>query len=175
MPGNWFLSDREIWQVVRYVRSLGRAATEVIPGDPDKGKLVFERAQCTKCHIVDGRGGTSGPELSGIADRRGLEALREAVVFPEKQLPLDASGYQAYRVVLLATTEGRLLTGLRINEDTFTIQLRDDASQLHSLRKHELNELRKTEGSWMPSYEKLLSSTEIEDLVSFLARLKGKP
>jgi putative heme-binding domain-containing protein len=175
MPGNWFLSDREIWQVAGYVRSLGRVAVQAIPGDPSKGKRVFEKAECARCHTIRGKGGSSGPDLTNIGERRGPDVLEEAMLHPGKEMPLNDAGYRAYLVVLLATRDGRLLIGTRINEDTFTIQFRDEKSQLHSWRKRDLEELRKTDSSSMPPYGTMLTRTEIDDLVSFLAQLKGTP
>ena len=75
-------------------------------------------------------------------------------------------------LVLLATNEGRVFTGMRINEDTFTIQLRDEKKQLHSFRKRDIEALRKFDGSLMPSYEKMLSRSEIDDLISYLSGLR---
>ena len=70
---------------------------------------------------------------------------------------------------------GEPVEGLRVNEDTFTIQLKDAAGQIYSLRKSELKELRKLRGQTpMPSYEPLLSSAEIDDLVAFLASQRGQ-
>ena len=175
MPGNWFLTDREIHQVAAYVRSLQRTTTEPPPGDAARGRQLFAKQECSKCHIVEGRGGSVGPDLSDIGARRGLEFLRQAVMHPGKDMPLDAKGYTAYLVVMAVSDEGRVVTGTRINEDTFTIQIRDEKNRVHSLRKSDLEELKKTGGSLMPSYEEKLSPQDVDDLITYLAGLRGKP
>ena len=40
MPAN-SLSDRQLWQIVRYVRSLAGGARVTIPGDPAAGEKLF--------------------------------------------------------------------------------------------------------------------------------------
>ena len=162
-------------QAVGYIRSLARIAAQPLAGDPEKGKLIFEKVECGKCHIVHRHGGSVGPDLTNIGARRGPDFLRKAILHPGQEMPLDANGYTAYLVVVAVTTDGRVVTGSRINEDTFTIQLRDDKNRFHSFRKHELEALRKTGGSMMPGYEKSLTPAEIDHLISYLASLRGKP
>jgi cytochrome c oxidase cbb3-type subunit III len=65
--------------------------------------------------------------------------------------------------------------GLRINEDTFTLQLRDADNRLYSFRKQDLKELKRdSSGSLMPSYKTVFSPTEIDDLIAYLASLRGE-
>ncbi len=175
MPGNWFLTDREVWQVTNYVRSLQRKVAEPLPGEAGRGKEMFAKHDCAKCHIVAGVGGSIGPDLTDIGARRGLEFLRKAVMHPGKDMPLDSKGYTAYRVVIAVMHDGRVLTGTRINEDTFTIQVRDEKNRIYSLQKSALEELKKTDGSLMPSYEEKLSQQDVDDLITYLAGLRGTP
>jgi putative heme-binding domain-containing protein len=175
MPYIWAMTDNEVRDVAAYVRSLGRIPPEPLPGDPDKGQLIYRKAECSNCHIVAGKGGNLGPELSDIGDRRGIEFLRGAMLHPGKDRTLTSEGYATYVPVLAATKDGRVLTGMRVNEDTFTIQLRDANNRLYSLQKSDLEALYKLDGSVMPTYEKMLSHSDIEDVVSYLASLKGTP
>ena len=174
MPGNWFMTDQEIRDVAHYVRSLGRTAPEPLPGDVERGKQVFAKNDCAECHIVQGQGDSVGPELTDVGARRGLDFLRKAVVHPGSEVPLDEAGYAAYLPVVAATSDGRVVTGTRINEDTFTIQLRDQKNRIHSLRKRDLDGFRKTGVSTMPAYGRVLSRGDVDHLVSYLAGLRGK-
>jgi putative heme-binding domain-containing protein len=167
------MSDNEVRDVIAYVRSLGRVAPEPLPGDPDKGKLIYQKAECSHCHIVAGKGGSLGPELTDIGARRGTLFLRSALLHPGKDRAVDAEGYATHLPVLAIKKDGRLLTGVRVNEDTFTIQLRDANNRLYSLQKSNLEELHKLEVSVMPAYEETLSHSDIDNLVSYLASLKG--
>lgn len=175
MPSMWAMTDDEVRNVIVYVRSLGRVASEPVPGDPDKGKLIYQKAECANCHIVAGKGGNLGPELTDVGDRRGVLFLRGALLHPGNDRALTAEGFATYLPVMAVHKNGRVLTGVRVNEDTFTIQLRDAQNRLHSLQKNDLEELRKLEISVMPSYEKTLSQSDIDQLVSYLASLKATP
>lgn len=175
MPGLWALSDDEVRDVIVHVRALGRVPAEPPPGDAARGKLVYQKAQCGNCHIIAGKGGNLGPELSDVGDRRGVSFLRSALLHPGRERTVGAEGYATHLPMLAVTRDGRLLTGLRVNEDTFTIQLRDTSNRLYSLQKSDLDELRPLDGSLMPTYDQTLSQVDIDHLVSYLASLKGTP
>ncbi len=175
MPFTFAMTDNEVRDVVAYVRSLGRIPSEPLPGDPDKGKLVYQKAECGSCHIVAGKGGNLGPDLSDIGSRRGVQFLRGALLHPGKDRAVTAEGYATFLPVLAVTKDGRALTGMRVNEDTFTIQLRDTNNRLFSLQKSDLETLHRLDGSVMPTYDKTLTQADIDDLVSYLASLKVTP
>lgn len=181
MPATWAMSEDEALDVVAYVRSLGRTTDTEIPGDPGRGAAIYDgKGGCAACHIIDGAGGNLGPDLSEVGARRGPDHLREALLDPGASLPKELwqyypAGYAQYLVVRVVTNGGREMRGIRVNEDAFTIQLRDEADRFHSYRKSELRELDKQFGvSLMPSYEGNLSDSEIDDLVAYLASLRGE-
>lgn len=169
MPEAWQLTDREIGQVAGYVRSLGRTAVVKVPGDPSKGKDYYTKGGCAACHIVSGRGGTMGPDLTDIGARRSAAYLREALIDPGAAVP------EGFLVVSVNTRDGRKVKGVRLNEDSFTIQLRDASNGFHSFRKLDLTELKKEFGaSMMPAYRDALAASELDDLVAYLAGLRGE-
>ena len=87
MPGTWQMTDREVWLVLAYVRSLGRVAVEKLPGNPGHGRAVFEAQGCASCHIVNGIGGNLGPELTEVGARRSATRLRQSLLEPGKAVP----------------------------------------------------------------------------------------
>jgi putative heme-binding domain-containing protein len=175
MPGTWQMDDREIRQVADYVRSLGRAEVTPFSGDPAKGKALYAKGDCSRCHAVKGQGGVLGPDLTDIGARRGAAHLRRILLDPGSSKLVDSDGYLAFLNVRVATRDGRVVQGLRVNEDSFTIQLRDADDRLHSFEKGELAEVRREpEASVMPSYAKTLSASEIDDLVAYLSGLRGE-
>lgn len=169
MPEAWQRTDREIWQVAGYVRSLGRTAVSKLPGDPAKGRQIYDsKGGCAVCHIIGGRGGSFGPALSEIGARRSAAHLREALIDPGGSVP------EGFMVVSVVTRDGHRFRAMRLNEDSFTIQLRDASNKFHSFRKLDLTEVNKEPGvSTMPSYRDALSASEIDDLVAYLAGLRG--
>jgi putative heme-binding domain-containing protein len=118
---------------------------------------------------VRGQGGSLGPDLSEVGARRSPAYLREALTDP------GASAPEGFLVISVTTRDGRRVRGTRINEDSFTIQLRDANNRFHSFRKRELAEVNKEFGaSTMPSYQTTLTASEIDDLVAYLASLRGE-
>ncbi|HLM98268.1 MAG TPA: c-type cytochrome [Bryobacteraceae bacterium] len=169
MPRAWQMTDREVWLVVAHVRSLGRVAVENLPGDAAQGKALFRSQGCGACHIVNGVGGNLGPELTEVGARRSSERLRQCLLEPGKALP---DGFVMVRAV---RGDGSALEGIRVNEDSFTIQLRDLANRFHSLRKQQLQTLEyKLEATPMSSYRDKLSGAEVDHLVAYLASLRGQ-
>jgi hypothetical protein len=76
----------------------------------------------------------------------------------------------------VTTASGETIEGIRANEDSFTIQIKDSSGHHHSLRKQELKEFRKLRGETpMPAFEGILSATEIDDLVAYLIAPRVKP
>lgn len=170
MPGAWQLNENEIKDLVAYIRSLARNEAVKLTGDSARGKAYYEsKGACATCHIVDGHGGNLGPDLTNIGTRRSAAYLREALIDPGAAVTED------FLVVALVTKDGRRIRGIRANEDSFTIQVRDSSGAFHSVRKSDLSELKKEfSSSLMPSYRESLSSSEIDDMVAFLAGLRGQ-
>jgi cytochrome c oxidase cbb3-type subunit 3 len=162
------LTDRSARQAAAYVQSLSRAAARPGPGSAARGAALYQSSGCASCHTVDGRGGTLGPELTTIGARRGPTYLREAIVKPAASHP------PGYLVVRAVPTSGAEVRGIRVNEDVFWIDIRDARGAVHTLQKSSLASLdREIEASLMPSYDARLSSAEIDDVVAYLATLRG--
>lgn len=180
MNGFGSLNMDETGQVVGYLRTLGHTAdTEVAKGDPAKGKEVYGASGCAACHIIDGQGGEVGPELTRVGAIRGPAYLRTQLLTPGADLPHEAGAmergrFTQYLFVRVTTKDGHVVEGTRVYEDTFTIELKDAAGRFHSFRKLELQKLEKLPGkSVMPSFKDTLSFTQLDDLVAYLASLKG--
>ena len=179
MPRIRRFTESELNQLVAYVRSIGKLAQDRVPGDARRGAAIYRNLACSSCHIVAGEGGTLGPDLTDIGLMRGAAYLREAVVAPDSSLPKGtlsvlARGYAEYLPVRIVTRQGSEIRGIRVNEDAFTIQVRDAAGRFYSLRKSELELLDKQTGkSMMPSFSTRLTASELTDLVAYLASLRG--
>ena len=153
-----------------YVRSLGRVAVVALPGDPVRGKALYEsKGGCAGCHIIRGAGSSIGPELTDIGARRNADFIRESLVKPAASVP------PSFLMVKVTTREGKTVGGMRVNEDTFTIQIRDAAGRLYSFRKSDLTSLKKAPNvSLMPAYDTKFTAAELDDLIAYLASLRGE-
>jgi cytochrome c oxidase cbb3-type subunit III len=176
------MTAEESAALVRFVRSLGRTQSAQVPGDRANGESLFwSKGNCGLCHTVGARGGHIGPDLSDIGARRGPAYLRTSILEPEAEIPENFASYRKviyipdnYLRVHAVTGDGKEITGARVDEDTFTIQIRDDQDHLYSFRKDELRELRKDWGkSPMPSFKGIFSESELQDIVAYLASLQG--
>jgi putative heme-binding domain-containing protein len=131
-------------------------------GDPRRGRVVFEKAQCLKCHKYGREGEGVGPDLSTVSKRFKRADILESIYYPSKVIS------DQYRSTLIITKKGRQINGLAAPQgDTITV-LQSDGSKV-SLRKDEIEQQFASLTSVMP--EKLLdplSKQEIADLFSFL-------
>lgn len=167
MPGTFF-HGTQAWQVVAYVRSLNqRPGGPPLRGDAANGRTIFfGKAGCQMCHMVNGEGGRLAPDLSIIGETRSPDHLRTSILKPNAQM------FQSERGIRAVTNDGKTITGRRLNEDTYSVQLLDAQENMVSLLKSELSEYEVLTTSTMPSYEGKLSETELDDLIAYLASLQ---
>jgi cytochrome c oxidase cbb3-type subunit III len=142
--------------------------TAVAAGDAVRGRAVFEgKGACLSCHRVETRGGDIGPDLTDIGRSRTAPAIQRSLVDPTgSMIPIN-------RPVRAITRDGRMISGRRLNEDTYTVQMITDDRQLVSLVKSELAQWSVSATSPMPSFKDTLTPSELIDLVAYLSTLKG--
>jgi cytochrome c oxidase cbb3-type subunit 3 len=179
MPPVMSLNDQRVWQVVGFLRTLGDTGQmEAAKGDPVKGKEVYAANSCATCHAIHGEGGGVGPQLTTVGRSRPPKYFYEFLRDPGKNPPADTAlperGQSAgYLLVRVVTKDGHEVTGIRVNEDTFTIVLRDVGGHFYSFDKSELKMIQPEPGKTvMPSYGSL-SATDMDNLVAYLSSLKG--
>jgi putative heme-binding domain-containing protein len=161
------VSDDEVWKMVAFVKGLGsKGLLEKAPGDPAAGRLIYQKSGCANCHRIESEGGNLGPELTDIGRRRGLKFLAESLVKPEADI---AVAYRALQVVLKS---GQTVTGMRLNRDDLSIQLRDSRDNLRSFLMQNVEDVRYDKPSMMPAYASM-NPTDRENLIAYLHSLKG--
>jgi len=177
MPGSRQLRGEDGPDVAAYVRSLGQLPPEEMPGDPAAGEVVYNTTgNCASCHIINGVGTGIGPELSKVGGRRNLEYLRRSVLSPEADQPKLVDRFRgslnAFLTVRIVSEYG-VYEGMRVNEDAFTVQMRDLAGDYYSFVKKDLISYEKALGhSFMPGYSAVLDAQQIDDVVSYLMSLR---
>ena len=170
MPAHWF-PPRELRQVTAYVRTLGRVAQQKVEGDLVRGaRLYAAKGGCTRCHTVNGRGGALGPDLTDVGARRSVPYLKASLLDPEAAAP------EGFLLLHLVTPDGQKITGVRVSEDTFSIQIYDLSGNFRSFFRSELAQVIKQPGkSPMPSYRDAFTTTELNDVIAYLDSLRGTP
>ena len=89
MPAFSSLKQQEVADVVSYLRVLqGRGDIVKLPGDPSQGEvLFFGKAQCSDCHMVNGKGGFIGSDLTYYGAEAKPDQMRAIILDPDKNLP----------------------------------------------------------------------------------------
>jgi cytochrome c oxidase cbb3-type subunit III len=175
------MTDEEIWQIVTYIRSREVNAAAKTTGDAAHGKeLFYGDGNCALCHMVAGRGGRMGPDLTGVGGSRTREAIIDSIRNPSRHLAWGLTEAtkefpQEYESVTVVTADGKVIKGVTLNEDSFSVQIMDSGEHIHLLEKDKLKSFKKSRESAMPKYDPdVLSDKEIEDIVAFLAGVEAK-
>jgi cytochrome c oxidase cbb3-type subunit III len=165
MPAFGFIGRKAISATVGYLRELqGLGSTVNLPGDPHRGELLFTgKAQCSTCHMINGKGGFLGSELSFYGAGQPPQAIRAVILDPEKNLPRRSN------TAMIVTKDGKTLEGLLRTEDNFDLSLQSADGAFHFLKRSDLTQINIDVHSLMPTnYGSALSDSEVNDLVSFL-------
>ncbi len=169
MPSFSSMENDDMAHLIEYLRSLsGHSVRQVAKlGDPMAGRAVYDRSGCAGCHRIGDAGSVYGPDLSRIGGGRSVEYLRESLKNPSADIPPEYEG------VTVVTADGKRITGIRVNEDTFTIQVRLPSQRFASFRKNEAREVVYEKKSIMPSYAHL-SEAETNNLLEYLLGARGQ-
>ena len=180
MPGFADLTAQDRVDIVAFLHTFDASATAgAVTGDPQAGKGVFQSSGCSACHMIDGQGGSIGPDLSRIGDMRGPTSLKQRLIDPGANLPQNGSGFYSakwteYLMFRAVEKSGQVVEGMRVGENSFSIVLKDAAGRFHSLWKPDLRSLEQEPGkSLMPSFKNTLTSKQMDDLVAYLMTLKS--
>lgn len=168
MP-SFTLDPNDARALVAFVRSGFDSNTTIVPqGDAGHGRVIFEgKGACLTCHRIDTRGRDIGPDLTEIGRGRTAAAIQRSLIDPTgTMIPIN-------RPVRAVTRDGRAITGRRLNEDTYTVQIITDDGRLVSMVKADLRQWSVSTTSPMPSYKDTLTPAELIDLVAYVSSLKG--
>jgi cytochrome c oxidase cbb3-type subunit 3 len=173
------MTPEEIWQVVTYIRSVETKTTPV--GDAQRGDALFHGgAGCATCHMVNGKGGRLGPELTSIGAARSVDSLIESVRIPNRRLAwglIESTKEfpQEYLSITVVTGNGEKISGVVLNEDNFSVQMIDAREQIHLFDKEKLKSCDISRESLMPAYDtKTLSGENLQDIVAYLVSVSAK-
>lgn len=162
MPAFSSLKQQEVAEVVGYLRILqGRGDIVKLPGDPSLGEaLFFGKAQCSGCHMINGKGGFIGSELSFYGADAKPDQIRAIILDPDKNLPADK------KATTVVTLSGQSITGMLKVNDNFSLSMQTQDGSFHFFPKPELARIEIGSRSLMPP--STLNVKEVDDLVSYL-------
>lgn len=155
--------DEQREAVVKQIRTL----LSQIPGDPYKGQMVFAKV-CGQCHRIYGQGQDVGPDITGNG-RASFDQLLSNVFDPSLVIG------QAYQARTVVTLDGRVLTGLPVEDSEQRIVLKGQGGKTETIAREDIDEVQTSKLSLMPEgLERQLKPQEIADLFAFLT-LDGPP
>jgi len=149
-------SDAEMNDLVAYLSALRAPAIDHPANGSVQAGQAFFLKNCTACHMIKGRGGVLGPDLTNVARERRLLQIEQALQRPKAS------------AVTLLLRDGGTLTGIVKNESNYDLQLQGTDGALHVFSKSEIVE--ETSKSLMPAVE----AAAIPDLLAFLSRLTNE-
>ena len=152
------LAAAELEAIADFVWTLkgARVGAGVADGDKAAGERMFE-GKCAGCHMVGGKGGVVGPDLSTIGRDRTVAQIREAL----------RGGTGKSTTVTLR--DGRVLRGIAKNWSPFDVQLLGVDGQLHLPRREQI--VSSEDG---PSLMAPVTG-ETDGLVAYLSSLRRDP
>lgn len=175
------MTDEEIWQIITYLRSIEVKAPAKPFGDAAHGKqLFYGDANCSLCHMVEGKGGRLGPDLTSVGTARTTDALIESVRDPSRKLAWGLTEptkefAQEFETITVVTADGKEIKGVTLNEDNFSVQIMDTLEQIHLLEKDKLRSIKKSRESLMPPYDvTTLSERDLHDIIAYLLSVGAK-
>ncbi len=183
------VSNEEAEAIATFVMSLktppsgGLTAAAPTPGDPVAGERFFNgEGACISCHMVRGRGGILGPDLSAIGRDQRPAQIEQALRDPGATSATPAGGGRSparrgggvpsYRAVSVRLSDGQTIRGIAKSESTFELVLLGTDGQLHRLLKDHLTEI-VHQKSLMPKIK--ATPDEMRDLIAYLSRLIPDP
>lgn len=161
MPSFQGLGEAQIRSIVAYVKALqGGSSVAPLPGNPERGKVLFASAGCTQCHMVRGAGGFLGPDLSSYGHGRTVAEIKDAVSHPAEH---KGTG----KMVTVVTADEQRYEGVIRNEDNFSVQLQSPDGAFHFFSKSALKQIDRKPSPAM-DYASGLTPDQLNDLVSYL-------
>lgn len=132
-------------------------------GQASRGQLVFEKAQCIKCHRYGQRGEPIGPDLSTVSRRFHKKEIVESVLFPSHVIS------DQYSSKTVATVDGRTFTGIVGQTTDGGLLILDSTGRKTALARDQVDEIQPNKKSAMPEgLFNTLSAEEIADLFAYL-------
>ncbi len=140
-------------------------------GDARRGAIVFYRPTlaCTTCHTTTDEPGKLGPNLARWPEKPSIIHIIESILRPSKVI---RKGYEPLQI---ATTDGKVLTALLVEDRPESMVVRDVSrnGEVVTIRREQIDGQSGSPSSIMPSglVSNLGSRQEFLDLVRYLAEI----
>ncbi len=164
-------SDGELQRREEEMRNAAIDEDAAFTGDAFQGERVFFHSMgpgCYRCHTVDGRGGSIGPDLSNIGRGMSREKLIDSILNPSREVAPQYTNWQ------MATVDGALHSGMIVLENEGKTAIGTAEGEIIELQTIEIEQRAPQSISVMPErLEGRMTRQEFLDLLAFLHALRG--
>lgn len=178
-------NDDQIWRMTAYIRGLrGTASDTPSAGDVAAGESIFwSKGNCGSCHMIKGKGSILGPDLSNLAGTRKIQNIVDALTKAQHKIMADGGTHDTtllpmttYQPVRITTADGKVISGILKNEDSFSLQVlgRDDLN-LYRFKRNDVKVFYDPQSLMPHDWDKRLAPAEFQNLMAFLTRLYVPP
>jgi PQQ-dependent dehydrogenase (methanol/ethanol family) len=169
------MPEAELDAVVAYVTMLKAPAADYpVAGDAAAGERFFVGGKCSGCHMVRGRGGILGPDLTNLARERKVAQIEQALKDPGGAASASSGGggrggpARSFRALSVKLRDGRAIRGIAKYEGPLDVGMQGLDGKFYSISKADVAELTR-EKSLMPKVE--ATPAEMRNLLAYLTRL----
>jgi PQQ-dependent dehydrogenase (methanol/ethanol family) len=184
MPSFASLPTRDIADIARWLHAENPSAAST--GSSNEVKtgeaFFFGKGGCSTCHMVRGRGGVNGPDLSSVATRSSTDDIARMLNDPSvwlslRSLPICPSWAfcpdTQWNVVTVRLANGTPIRGFAHRETEHGLQLQTFDGKMLLLRSAEYQVISRETKPYMPALK--AGAEERRALLAYLYSLNGVP
>jgi putative heme-binding domain-containing protein len=131
----------------------------------DRGKDVYEQAQCAACHKFGNAGGSVGPELTAIASRFQPRDILESIIEPSKVIS------EQFQNTTIKTNDGKLVEGRVVDENDARVVVQPNQLLPEKVEVKKDNIKSRAPSKLSPMPEGLVNNFHQDEILDLLAYL----
>jgi len=174
------LPNDQLTELARWVHSLNASAYEIKPsGDTAAGKgYFFGAGNCSLCHMVAGRGGTNGPDLSVAGRQLTVHEIEQTLLDPTAQMGTRSAAncpgwafcpQEPWSVVDVRLRSGSMLRGFARSQGKHDIQVQTFDGVFHCLTAKDYTDIEREKTSYMPPLH--AADADFRNVVAYISSL----
>lgn len=153
------LAEDRVKLMAKYKKMLSPEA--LADADAAKGRVIFKKT-CASCHLLYGKGGKVGPDLTG-SNRANLDYILLNSVDPSYDVP------EGYKMVIIETVDGLVLNGVIDEENSQRVILKTAEKPKVVVLKSDIDYRQVSSKSIMPDGQlDQLKPSEVANLIKYL-------
>ncbi len=153
------LAEDRVKLMAKYKKMLSPEA--LADADAAKGRVIFKKT-CASCHLLYGKGGKVGPDLTG-SNRANLDYILLNSVDPSYDVP------EGYKMVIIETVDGLVLNGVIDEENSQRVILKTAEKPKVVVLKSDIDYRQVSSKSIMPDGQlDQMKPPEVANLIKYL-------